>query len=232
MEQDRVLFVPPPEQIGQVRTASTTLRAGKAWQEALARVGVPFRHTVGYVGEAGVACFECTRSRANLVRREVLAFSDAVNLFAHSTPQSFEFLWKDPLDRLLFRYEDAPPAAPGPDHILHLLLAAEQAWTANRLRKAIPHIERGGTLEFPVLGQGAIRLDTHTISWGNQYWERADLDSFSLQPVRLEVAMSYRGQGHGKQPLVVNPASVANVGVLRYMLEHALHLTSSDTAKR
>ena len=226
-DQRRCLFAPPPEQIGTVAVASSSLPLNRVWMKSLSGLGVRFRHTVGYLGDQGVACFECDRSPARLVRREVLVFTEAANLFTHSTPSSFEFLWKDPLDRLLFRYEDIPPPRVGRDHILHLLKAAEAAWTHGMLNYALGNIRRGGSMEFPFLGQGTLRVGPNSLSFGAQELTREDLEFFRRDQSRLEIHASHKGKALGLNSFAASTSTIGNVEVLHELLVKVLHLPAN-----
>jgi hypothetical protein len=227
-DQRRCLFAPPPTQIGSVRVASSSLPLNRVWTKALSGLGFQFRHTLGYLGEKGVACFECDRNPGRLIRREVLVFEEAANLFARSTSTSFEFLWKDPLDRLLFRYEGVTPPEVGKDHILNLLEAAESAWTQGMLSFAMGNLRRGGSMEFPVLGQGILRLSQNSLSLGSQHFSREDLECFKCDPASLEICASYKGEARGLQSIAASTAEIGNVEVLHQLLVQVLHLPVRD----
>ena len=227
-DRQRFLFAPAPEQIGRVVIASSTLPQSQVWRKVLSAVGIPFRHTLGYLGEAGMACFECERDPGRLVRREVLVFSEAATLFRRIHSSSFEFLWKDPLDRLLFRYEDGLPSAPGSDHIFHLLRAGEEAWTHWLLDQAAHTLERGGSVEFPILGQGSWRLRRNAIGFGAMEMRRDDLEFFRKDEMVIELHPSYIGEARGFKPLKAARGSIGNVAVLEKLLVHALGLPLRD----
>ncbi len=223
----RGLFVPPPERIGSVLMATSTLLKDQKWKKMLSPIGVPFRHTAGYLGESGVACYECLRDTKNLVRKEVLVFAQAATLYTHTTKDSFEFLWKDPLERLLFRYEDEPPKQLKQDHILNLLRAAESLWTRSLVEIAMPHVQRGGAVELPVLGKGLIRVSHGGIAWNGSEWRRDELEHFQLTAGVLRIQTSYKGEAHGRKPLLAPAAAVGNLALLEHLLTHALRLPAA-----
>lgn len=214
-------FAPPPEQIGRVLAASTTLRENRVWLKHFSSLGIPFQHSLGYLGEAGVACFECERHPGRLIRREVLVFSEAASLFRRRSGEGvFEFLWKDPLDRLLFRFDD--------QKLFDLLKAAEEAWTKRVLNAASETLDRGGSIEFPVLGQGVLRIGPTSLSWGNLILKPNDFKFFCRDHFGFELHPSYSGEVKGFEPLKARAEAVANLEALTQLLIHVFGLPLAD----
>ena len=214
-------FAPPPEQIGRVLAASTTLRKNRVWLQYLSSLGIPFQHSLGYLGEDGVACFECERNPGRLIRREVLVFSEAASLYRRrSTEGVFEFLWKDPLDRLIFRFDD--------QKLFDVLKAAEDAWTKRLLNHASETLDRGGSIEFPILGQGVLRLDLTRLSWGNLILKPGDFKFFCRDHLGFELHPSYSGESKGFTPLKARSEAVANLEALTQLLIHVFGLPLTD----
>ena len=220
-------FAPPPEQIGRVLAASTTLRKNRVWLKHFSSLGIPFQHALGYLGESGVACFECDRNPGRLIRREVLVFAEASNLFRRRSDAGvFEFLWKDPLDRLLFRFDD--------QKLFDLLKAAEEAWTKLVLNAASDTLDRGGSIDFLVLGQGVLRLGPTSLSWGNLILKPTDFKFFCRDHFGFELHPSYAGEAKGFVPLKARAEAVANLEALTQLLIHVfgLQLTDFPTEQR
>jgi len=223
-DMQRCLFAPSPKQIGRTSIASSTLKQNQVWLKVFSSVGLPFRHTLGYLGEAGIACFECDRDPGRFIRREVLVFAEAASLFARSTAHSFEYLWKDHLDRLIFRFDGSLPTVIPDDHIFRFLVAAEAAWTQRFLENAADNLGRGGSVEFPILGQGTLRLSRTSLSLGSQVLEAADLKDFSIDASGLEIRPSLEGEMRGIKPIRAAKGSIGNAEALYKLLTHALNL--------
>lgn len=204
------------------------LPQSKVWTKALSSIGFSFRHTLGYIGASGVACFECDRNPGRLTRREVLVFSDAVSLFKFRGPSKFEYLWKDPLDRPVFRYEDHLPAPIPQDHIVHLLEAAESIWTHRFLEIATGVLERGGSVPFSIHGKGEIRICPTGIGLDSVEYDRADLEFFRRSLNGIEIHPSYKGEARGFRPWTATTQTVSNVEALHQLLVHALQLPIRD----
>lgn len=224
----RVLFAPPPVEIGPVQIASSSLPQNRAWTKALSSIGFTFRHTLGYIGESGIACFECDRNPGRFIRREVLVFSEAASLFKHRGPSSFEYLWKDPLDRLVFRYEDSLPSPIPRDHIFHLLEAAENIWTHRFLDIATGILERGGSVPFAILGRGEVRIGPASIGLDSMDYERTDLEFFRRNQQGIEIHPSYKGEARGFRTWTASTQTVSNLEALHQLLVHALQLPLRD----
>lgn len=214
-------FAPAPEEIGKVLAASTTLRKNRVWLKYVSIFGIPFQHSLGYLGEAGLACFECEGKPEHLIRREVLIFAEAACLFRRRSGEGvFEFLWKDPLDRLLFRFDD--------QKLFDLLEAAEEVWTKRVLNLASETLDQGGRIDFPVLGQGVLRLGPTSLSWGNLNLNPADFKFFCRGHFGFELHPSYTGEIKGFRPLRARTETVANLEALTQLLIHVFGLSMTD----
>lgn len=220
----RCLFVAPPEQIGRVLMASSSLPEAQLWRKALSPLGFRFRHTLGYLGTEGFACFECEGSPKHLIRREQLLFSEATNLFLRRSASSSEFIWKDHLDRLLFRFELTHPHDAPQDHIIHLLRAAETHWTARVLNTMMATVQRGGSVEFPVLGEGSFRLGPNYLSLGQQQFPLESFESLRSAPSRLVLLPTAVAEAGGLQPVELNRAAVGNADALEHLLRSFFQL--------
>ncbi|MBM3758777.1 MAG: hypothetical protein FJW36_00870 [Acidobacteria bacterium] len=225
---ERHLFAPPPAEIGSVQIVSSTLPQSRVWTKALSSIGFAFRHTLGYIGGSGVACFECDRNPGRLIRREVLVFADAASLFKSRGPSTFEYLWKDPLDRLVFRYADSLSEPIPQDHIVHLLEAAEAIWTHRVLDIATGILERGGSVPFSILGKGEIRIRPAGLAIDSAHYDRADLEFFRRTTNGIEIHPSYRGEARGFRPWTASTHTVSNFEALLQLLVHALQLPHRD----
>ena len=219
-------FAPPPAQIGTVQQAHSTLRTNKIWLRHLSLLGLPFRHSLAYLGEHGFACFECDRHPGRLVTREVVVYADVANLYTRSEGSSLEFLWKDPLDRLVFRYEF------GPTHPLKPLLeGAAVSWTEHVLNHASDTISRGGSVEFPILGQGLLRLGARNLTWGMTSLNREDMESFRHDESGIELLPSYTGEARGIEPLRAKAANVGNMAALVQLMTYLFELPATSQCK-
>ncbi len=214
-------FAHPPEQIGSIIAATTTLQKHRVWLKHLSPLGYPFRHSLGYLGEKGVACFECEHNPRNLIRRELLIFSEAANLFTkRSGSANFEFYWKDPLDRVLFRVADVK--------LLSLLKAAEAAWTQRLLNSASDTIERGGSVNFPLLGQGVLRLGPSSINWGPSLLKSTHFKFFCRDHTFFQLYPSYAGEQAGVESIKASVETVGNLETLTQLLIHAYGIPIQD----
>lgn len=227
-DEDRRLLLPAPPEIGSVQFASTTLTKSNEWTKALSWIGMTFRHTTGYIGSLGIACFECDRKPDRLTRRETLLYAEASSLFKRRTSTSFEFLWKDHLDRLIFRYEDNLPAVIPPDHIVHMLDAAESIWIHRFLDIASGNLERGGGVDFTILGRGVLRIGPSSITFDSLEFERSDFEFFRRTTDSIEIHPSYKGEARGFRTWQAKTHTVSNVEALHQLLVHALQLPLRD----
>ena len=184
-----------------------------------------FDHTLAYLSEKGIACFECTGGPTNFTRRELLLFSQATALLTKQNSSSYEFLWKDSQDRLVFRWEGrfpVPGAEPPRSHIFHMLKAAENAWTAFFVEDATQQISRGGGVSFPLLGQGALRMTSAHLTWNapetTQMIEHDDISTFQCDSKTFEITPSYKGEAKGFQGLKISVEQVGNLKALTTLL--------------
>ena len=273
LNENWVLFVAAPEQIGAPRIATTTfrrsdqvlrgrlrlivpwavpiscavityfasLRLADAMQRGMligaALISAPlwtwllyqrvsrFHHTLVYLSENGVACFECTGSPENFTRRELLLFSQATALFTKQNSSVYEFLWKDPQDRLVFRWEGrfAVPGIEVPrSHIFQGLKAAERAWTSFFVEDATQQLERGGSVSFVLLGQGTLRMTSTQLTWNasekTHMLNHEDIETFQCDSQTFAITPSYKGESKGFAGLKIAVEHVGNLKALTTLL--------------
>ena len=102
------------------------------------------------------------------MRRELLLYSQAKALFTKRNGSVFEFLWKDPQDRIVFRWAGrfaGEGIEPPRSHIFHALKAAESTWTLFLVEDATQQFARGGGVAFPLLGRGTLRVTSTHLTW-------------------------------------------------------------------
>lgn len=184
-----------------------------------------FDHTLAYLSENGIACFECTGGPTNFKRRELLLFSQASSLLTKQNSSGYEFLWKDPQDRLVFRWEGrfaAPGTEPPRSHIFHSLKAAENAWTSFLVDDAAQQIARGGGVSFPLLGQGALRLTSMQLTWNapttTHMLDHEDIATFQCDSKTFEITPTYKGEAKGFKGLKIAVEQVGNLKALTTLL--------------
>ena len=192
----------------------------------LYRQALRFRHTLAYLSENGIACFECFGSPNNFTRRELLLFSQAKALFTKRNGSAFEFLWKDPQDRLVFRWADSfagEGIEPPRSHIFHALKAAESTWTSFLVEDATQQLARGGGVAFPLLGQGTLSVTSTHLTWTtperNHTISREDMELFRCESGIFEITPSYKGEAKGFTGFKIATGQVGNLNALTGLLE-------------
>lgn len=185
-----------------------------------------FRHTLAYLSENGIACFECVGSANNFTRRELLLYSQAKALFTKRNGSVFEFLWKDLQDRLVFRWTgsfEGEGMEPPRSHIFHALNAAESTWSSFLIEDATQQLARGGGVAFPLLGQGTLRVTSTHLTWTtperNHTISREDMELFRFKSGIFEITTSYKGEANGFTGFKIATGQVGNLNALTGLLE-------------
>jgi hypothetical protein len=104
-----------------------------------------FVHTCTYVGKDGIAIFQCSFHRGNLLRSEVLLFEDAAELRTIPTRafaggiigvSEFAYTWLDPQQAVIYRFiaRHWNSRSARIDEDYHFALMAERAWTEHLAR--------------------------------------------------------------------------------------------------
>lgn len=184
-----------------------------------------FHHTLAYLSENGIACFECKGDPGNFTRRELLLFSQATALFTKQNSAVHEFFWKDPQDRLVFRWEgrfEVKGIEPARSHIFHALKAAEGVWTAFLVEDATQQITCGGGVSFPLLGQGTLRITSTQLTWAApekvHTLAHDDIEIFRCDSGTFEITPSYKGEAKGFPGLKIAAEQVGNLKALTALL--------------
>jgi hypothetical protein len=223
-DANRYLFVDPPSEIGHVRIATSTLFQSDLWRRHLTMLGMSFRHHLGYIGENGIAFYRCEKSPENVVAKDVLLFEDAEDLFSAVGREGFEYYWKDPLGRVLFRYQDELPASVPQDHAFYFMRAAENEWTNWLLNRAVVHLENGGSMKFKVLGGQDIAINLNGLLLDGKVVYRMDLECFAWDMARIELVPSHSGFAKGMGPVTLHRPQIANSEALVQLMAKGLHI--------
>lgn len=176
------------------------------WPIVLAGVGLcivlfstVFSHTCTYVGKLGVARFNMTGNRDNVVS-EVFPFADASELRTSQTRHytngvyqstNYDYTWTDVTGRTRFsitgshKSEAGQPAA---TDNFHFAVASEMAWTLLLLDQVQAQIKTGGTIYFGLGGKNWVRLgEEQMILHFNQ--ETTECHVSEISHVRIEQGM-------------------------------------------
>jgi hypothetical protein len=121
---------------------------------------IRFVHTCTYVGKKGIAVFQCSFRRSNLLRSEVMHFEDAVEVRTIPTRQfmggiigvdEFAYTWLTAEGEVIFRVIVRRPRAGQRtqiDEFYHFGVMAERAWTEHLARDIEEVIEDDELLYF------------------------------------------------------------------------------------
>ena len=122
---------------------------------------------------------------------------------------------------------------PAADHIYHLLKAAEAAWTTKIPDAATARMDHGGSVTFPILGQGNLSVGANGLVWNQSQstlvLKRPDIESFSRNLVEFSIQPSFIGASKGFEGLKSKTEAIGNLEALQQIMIHVLgvpHLTT------
>lgn len=129
-----------------------------------------FRHSCTYVGERGIAWFECSGSRDHLKRADIFLFRDAAELRISQTRHyyngvytgtNYSFTWSDENGKQVYllsgnyRSEKGTPKESDPYYFAQ---SAEIAWTQYLFRNIDQVLSAGGKFLFGLKGSSYVEL--------------------------------------------------------------------------
>lgn len=178
-----------------------------------------------YTGAAGIARYRYGGNPAG----QHLLFTEAVELqtafLGRNMGTNFNYQWKDARNKCLFQLEGGYYGSeqnPDPDSVYHFARAAEQAWTAYLLPKALAEMETKGSYRF-ITSRTLGQLQYSTI--GRGYLELArGSEKVRLQAADIDSVVIHQGvimirRTGNQRDLHLSYGVVSNTRLFFFLLE-------------